>query len=160
MNNILKIDGFEMNSLGVHTYSLISPLPNSREERVEIWGKNGTVLVNKEWEDRIVDINCYVRVDKWNEINEKMREVVSYLKINQDVLINFFRDENIFYYGRLKEVKDYEQNTPFSSNFTLSFICESECYLLLNETIIISTIEDFDNLTEGVDYVRDVNPYI
>ena len=62
MINILKIDGFEINSLGVYTKSLISPLPSAREERVEIWGRNGTVLIEKEWEDRIVDVNCYVSV--------------------------------------------------------------------------------------------------
>ena len=160
MINKLKIDGFEINSLGVYTNSLISPLPSAREERVEIWGKNGTVLVSKEWEDRIVDIDCYVSVKKWEDLNKKMREIVNHLKINQDVLINFSRDKNVFYYGRLKEIKEYEQNTPFSSNFILSFICESECYLLLNENITINTIEDFDSLTEGVDYIKDINPYI
>lgn len=153
----LKVNEWTSKSIDkIYVNSFVSPMPKKIQERVSILGKNGTILIGEKYEDRKLLVNCLLIND---DIRGTLRAVLAYLKPDNDVLVSLSIEPNIFYYGRLESLDNYNFDSPTHFKFDLSFIAESEKYEIINEQIdldSILSIGDIDALTEGVDYSRTI----
>jgi len=155
----IKINGVDSYiNLNSYVDFLNSPIPNKIENRINIEGKNGTVLVDTNYDDRIVNFKMLVKFT--GNFREKLREVVDYLDINNEVLLNFTIDDKIFYTGIFNNLIINKLNHN-SIELGITYNCSPYIYKIINENIDLETIfnkEDIENLTLNTDYLYEINP--
>ena len=140
----IKINGTNATSVAsIRINSFQSPLPAKEEKRVKIQGKYGTTVYGIDWADRTVSVNGVMIDSDWKN---KMREFASFLKPDEEVLVNISNDSSIFYLGYANSLVLEDKGNTHSVFFTCSFTCRPQIYKITDETVDTSTIASEDDI--------------
>jgi len=158
----MKIDGVK-NSEYLNDFYISSfqnPIPEKTEKRIKILGSQGTKLIGLRYNDRILKLDCYLINQN---LREELRTLINFLKIDDMVLINIDNDPKMFYYGNFKQITNLDIKNYRGSNIGIEYTVEPEIYKIINDLIdieTINTIADIELLTENIDYIKSINPFI
>lgn len=152
-----KISNFSSGDFDkIYVNSFISPIPSKTQERVKILGKNGTLLIGEAYNDRRIEINILLIND---DIRTSLRALIVDLKPDNDVLISFSYEPDIFYYGRFEALENYSFESPTAFKTDLIFNAIPEFFKIIDDEIDlddIKSITDITNLSENTQYIKRV----
>lgn len=136
MNN-----GFTLNGVASDTYGIImlgknrTVLPQSNDLFMQIPGRDGSYLFNRELADRIIEVTCSVIKQSTADLRSAVRQIAAMLYAKQRVQLIFDDEPNVYYMAKYDGAIGLDQKrTAKMGQFTLIFRCEPYAYSLTPKT--------------------------
>ncbi len=121
-------NGISSDSFGIIVRDIKRPLlPDQNDNYLQIPGRHGSYLFNRELNDRIIEIDCVLADDTIESLRDKLRQIAVWLYVDERKPLSFADELDKYYLAKLDGVIDVEQIIAIGQ-FTLRFRCEPLAY--------------------------------
>ena len=121
-------NGISSDSFGIIVRDIKRPLlPGQNDNYLQIPGRHGSYLFNRELNDRIIEIDCVLADDTMESLRNKLRQIAVWLYVDERKPLSFADELDKYYLAKLDGVIDVEQIIAIGQ-FTLRFRCEPFAY--------------------------------
>lgn len=145
-------NGISSDSFGIKVKDTKRPmLPDQNDNYLQIPGRHGSYLFNRELSDRIIEIDCALTVDTIESLRGKLRQIAAWLYVDERKPLSFADEPDKYYLAKLDGVIDVDQIITIGQ-FTLQFRCEPLAYseeeevFFEGDTVVITNPGTFDAL--------------
>jgi len=115
-----------------------SLLPPLRSRQLEIPGRHGAYdFGENKYENRIINLNCFLKAKTLQELRQKSRIVAAWLKDKGQLMFDDEPDK--YYMARIYNQVGIEQSAGFNGEFQIDFECEPFAYSETNTMEVTRT---------------------
>lgn len=121
-------NGISSDSFGIIVKDIKRPLlPDQNDNYLQIPGRHGSYLFNRELSDRIIEIDCVLAEDTIENLRDKLRQIAVWLYVDERKPLSFADELDKYYLAKLNGAIDVEQIIAIGQ-FTLRFRCDPLAY--------------------------------
>ena len=107
-------------------------LPATRDEYQYAIDRDGSVLFDDALDDRFIEVSFTTLTDTGNELQQKARQIASWLRTKERTRITFDDEPDKFYMGKVSTQVDIERVANMGE-FTVTFRCEPYAYKITDQ---------------------------
>ena len=102
-------------------------LPTMSDSYTEVPGKQGSHLYPREMQDRMIELDCAIKVGSLTEMRSQARKIAAWLYTKDRAILSFDDEPDRYYRGKIASQVDFEHMATMGQ-FSLTFRCEPLAY--------------------------------